>query len=375
MSEVKNKYRACMVLAALGDMIGYFNGAYEFNEKENGIVKTAGDYSNFIVFHFISQGGFAAFPKPGMVWSDDTILHEAVAEALIETCDKPDGLVKRMKDKMVQTVDTPDKVTVMRKRFAIGNQTLKALEAILQGKVKVRQPYLGSAGGSGGSMRSMCIGLAFSGYHNRQRLVQAAIDGCRITHNNAIAYLGSLASALFTALAIEGKEPVTWVFELITLLEGGIVDDHIAATSPEDVDAYRRDKALFLQHWKDYVEFRFDDMKFREMRSMIYPSMRTMTYHQRFSGRKKTIYPGAGGDDSVIIAYDALLDAKDNWEKLVVYSMLHAGDSDTTGTIAAAWYGACYGTDRVDPRMLKNFRDADRFKRLGEQLYKCYARE
>jgi len=49
------------------------------------------------------------------------------------------------------------------------------------------------------------------------------------------------------------------------------------------------------------------------------------------------------GVDSVIIAYDALLGSSDNWEELCLRGMLHGGDSDSTGTIAAAWFGAAYG--------------------------------
>ena len=54
-------------------------------------------------------------------------------------------------------------------------------------------------------------------------------------------------------------------------------------------------------------------------------------------------WPGALGVDSVIIAYDALLYSKDSWEQLCLSSMLHGGDSDSTGTIAGAWFGSLYG--------------------------------
>lgn len=34
--------------------------------------------------------------------------------------------------------------------------------------------------------------------------------------------------------------------------------------------------------------------------------------------------------------------------------MLHAGDSDSTGTIAGAWFGAFYGLDNVPSNQLIN---------------------
>lgn len=64
-------------------------------------------------------------------------------------------------------------------------------------------------------------------------------------------------------------------------------------------------------------------------------------------------WPGALGVDSVIIAYDALLSTLDycnrhkgkvnKWEEVCLRGALHGGDSDSTGTIVGAWYGALYG--------------------------------
>lgn len=53
------------------------------------------------------------------------------------------------------------------------------------------------------------------------------------------------------------------------------------------------------------------------------------------------------GVDSVIIAYDALLGAGESWEELCLRGMLHGGDSDSTGTIAGAWFGAVYGFKEI----------------------------
>jgi len=67
--------------------------------------------------------------------------------------------------------------------------------------------------------------------------------------------------------------------------------------------------------------------------------------------------PGAGGDDSVIVAYDCFMDANDSWDKLVFYSMLHVGDSDTTGIIAGYLFGSYYGLNKVYNKMIDNMID------------------
>ena len=82
-----------------------------------------------------------------------------------------------------------------------------------------------------------------------------------------------------------------------------------------------------------------------------------------------TGWPGALGVDSVIIAYDALLHSKDNWEELCLSSMLHGGDSDSTGTIAAAWFGALYGMKGVPQEHINKMEGRDEALSLGSRLF------
>ena len=58
-------------------------------------------------------------------------------------------------------------------------------------------------------------------------------------------------------------------------------------------------------------------------------------------------WPGSNGLDSVLIAYDALLGCNGNWEELCLRGVLHKGDNDSTGCLAAAWFGAIYGLDKT----------------------------
>lgn len=374
--NLQKKYEACMVLAALGDIIGYNNGKYEFNQISTSSVESSNksfDYSDFLVFHFIYNDGFIKYPTPDMIWSDDTIFHVSLAKALISKYSKSKkDILDKMEKNMIKLIDTPEKLQNLIELYTIGNQTLISLKSIAEGTDWRTFPYSSKAGGSGGTMRSMCIGLAYNGLNKRQNLIEMSIDSCKITHNNTIAYLGSLACALFIALAIEKKDPKTWVFDLISLLESNIIDDYIQKTYPNDFDNYKNDKLVFLEKWQNYVQYRFNKFQFIEKPNMMIPSYRSYIYHERFSSRKKDIYPGAGGDDSVIIAYDAFLDAKDSWNKLIVYSMLHVGDSDTTGTIAGGFYGAYYGFNNVSKVMLQNFRQFDEIKDYGKQLYKLF---
>ena len=42
---------------------------------------------------------------------------------------------------------------------------------------------------------------------------------------------------------------------------------------------------------------------------------------------------GASGDDSVLIAYDAVLACNGSWEEFAMRGILHGGDNDSTGPL------------------------------------------
>jgi ADP-ribosylglycohydrolase len=71
----------------------------------------------------------------------------------------------------------------------------------------------------------------------------------------------------------------------------------------------------------------------------------------------------------MIMAFDALLDCDGCWEKLIVYSMLHSGDSDTIGAVAAGLYGAKYGFGDVPDKMLTHLERKDELENLASKLY------
>lgn len=358
--KMQSRYIACLLLHAIGDTIGFNNGIYEFNF---GIKHFTPNLTLEIVYDFIDKGGMNNINLENWRISDDTILHLKTAEALLEPYTSMNKLGNIIKNKYLEAYERLVKEYKIR---APGNATLKYLKLLKDGTEWDKIPYDLYAGGSGASMRCSCIGLVYYGKKNRDKLVQIAIESSRMTHNSAVGYLGGFTSALFTAFAIENIDIKKWPKKLIDII-GSKVGPYIDKMK-RDVANFKKDVHVFLEKWTKYIDDKFDEsgnvIKRRTTKNLVY---RTKYYQDNFGFTGSL--PGFGGDDSVIIAYDCLIDSGKSWDKLVYYSMLHAGDSDTTGCIAGSWFGAMIGLYNVPDNHFKYIEEKDSIIDLGKKLF------
>jgi ADP-ribosylglycohydrolase len=366
------KISAAFILSCIGDIIGFGNGITEFNASNrfnqdnygDKFEQAGADYSNELVFNFINDGGFSTHPKPECTVSDDTIMTHANTKALIKwfkedsTKSDIDLLIRLIKKEYIELIKERVDLERFEGMYKGGITTVRYLKKLMGGDDYKTWAYDDKAGGSGGSMRSGVFGIVLSKPSEQLKLIASCIESTCLTHPNTIAMLGSIMVGLFASYAVQGKPPIRWCVDGLDVLESETIDKYIESTRESWIPFYQRDKKIFVNKWKDYMEDRFDDFDFSYKFSpvMKYPSKRTLFYN-KFSSRKKDVYPGAGGDDSVIIAYDCLIDSQGSWDKIVFYSMLHVGDSDTTGTICGLLYGLVYGLDRVHSQMLINHID------------------
>jgi ADP-ribosylarginine hydrolase len=356
---MNERYEACIVLHALGDTIGFRDGIWEFNYGRQFYFEDLME----IFYDFIGLGGINHLDTKGWKVSDDTLLHMATARAYIyEKNMNFDNLAKLMIEKYTPVIKYENRYP--------GITTVNSLKQIQKGIDWKKLPYDDNSGGAGGSMRTSCLGLIFYGKEKRKDLIKHAIETTRITHNNVIGYLGGLVSALFTAFAVEGVIVNKWPHKLVELLESNIIDEYI--TSTRGIDMYEKEKHIFIGRWKQYIEDKYKEDTFDFKKPMYNLVQRAKYYHNTFRNQEKGSFIGSGGDDSVIIAYDCLVDAGKNWEKLVVYAMLHIGDTDTTGCIAASWYGILYGYTDIPKHMIDNLEFGDKIKKTGQVLYQLY---
>ena len=326
-----------MLFHVLGDTIGYNNGKWEFNYGETNITA---EYTNELIFDFIRMGGINDFSIINWRYSDDSVMYLATYRVLCNRYKYLNDFGIALRKEYLGTISD------MKNRHP-GNTVMEAL-TILEGIEWNKMPYNPSAIGSGTSMRTGCIGIFYCGKHLRQKLIVLALESSRITHNSAIGMLGGLVSALFTAYAIE-KVPINhWPHKLLKLLKSDRIDRYLKKSRPIEYPLYQRDKIVFIGKWEEYVSFRFSGLTPRlDIKMMQNPVKRINYLATKFSRLEYGFNPGSCADDSVIIAYDSLLESGPSVEKLIVYSILHPGDSDTVGCIAMGWFAGYYLSKKI----------------------------
>jgi ADP-ribosylarginine hydrolase len=352
-NHTEQKYIASMLLAAVGDAIGYKNGEWEFC-KSGSVMHAEAE----------SMGGVGAIKVNPKYWivSDDTVMHIATAKALLEwnSTDKKELYTHICEQYVECWKDMSGR--------APGIQCGDAMPYLKKGRWEA-VPFSGRAGGCGASMRSMCIGLIYYKPEQLDDLIAVSIESGRMTHNHPTGFLGAVAAALFTSYAVQGVPVDDWGRLLVTDALPKCYE--YLKTSKRDYDSYSANEAVFKyfeKQWQDYLA----------LRGIAEPGHGPAKFPETFGVKERDQYyksisfsgmGGSSGHDSVIIAYDALLGSGDDWIEFMKRGALHGGDSDSTGSIGAAWWGALYGLHNVPFNHYKEVEYRDIVERLGKQLF------
>eukprot|EP01117_Protostelium_nocturnum_P019679 TRINITY_DN8595_c0_g1_i1.p1 TRINITY_DN8595_c0_g1~~TRINITY_DN8595_c0_g1_i1.p1 ORF type:complete len:417 (-),score=130.58 TRINITY_DN8595_c0_g1_i1:36-1286(-) len=357
MDDLSTRFRATMILSAVGDVIGYRNGEWEFNYKGEDIHKQLKDL-----------GGLKKLNLKRWKVSDDTVMHLATARALVKhaqnytnddgSIDADDALHSTVADEYVACFDD------MEDR-APGKATKVAVARFEKGSEWNTTPYSKSGGGCGASMRSMCFGLVFYGLNNRKKLTASSIESGRITHNHPTGFLGAWATAFLTAYAFEGIPPLQWGSKLLS--EFHYAYEYLESDG-RNWETYQKDLKFFEEQWKKYLG----------LRKITAKSPRLATFPKAYGIKERDSWydsisfsgwGGSSGHDSVIISYDALLGCKGDWQEFLLRGALHGGDSDSTGAIGGAWFGALYGFKSVPKNHLKDVEYLEKLEGLADSLF------
>ena len=346
---LSKRFEASMVLAGVGDALGYKNGEWEFCRSGLRIHKDLeqlGGLDKIVVN-----------PRGWMI-SDDTVMHIATAEALVS--DWKDDMEKLYGNIAQKYKDCMGDMAGRAPGLTCGEYARRLRPGVPKGYVINFNPR---GGGCGAAMRSAPIGLLYWKPEQIDKLVAISIESGRMTHNHPTGFLGSLATALFVSYSVQGKPLKEWGAGLLATLDLAM---KYVKESSRDVEENKDKWSYFEGKWTEYLTLRgILDGKSEPKFPEVYGVKERDDFYRSVS------YDGTGGasgHDAPLIAYDALL-SSENWNELCLRSMLHGGDSDSTGIIAAACWGAMYGFKEVPTGHYKNLEYVDRLRHLAKQLY------
>ena len=357
----KDKFVAAMVLAGVGDAMGYKSGDWEFNfvgEDIHKAVKKHGGVNKLKV------------KLPDFPVSDDTILLLSTSESLVDAGKKNIVEVSSYYVALYKELCFRYKKDVLNDMAgrSPGLGTMTAVQKLFPRRDHGWHiPFNNRGGGCGAAMRAMAIGLRYPNIFDVdcfEHLTRTSVESGRMTHNHPTGYLGSFASALFAAFALNHVPIERWGNMLMQSLP--CVLRYVEKVG-RDVIENTSEWGYFTKQWTNYLESR--DIT-NGTNAPRFPAQYEVKERDEFY--KSVSYSGWGGSsghDAPLIAYDALMAAGGDWVKLCHHAMLHGGDNDSTGVISGFWYGAMYGMEGVNKNNHHKVEKRDRLEKSGKELF------
>ncbi|MBI2363160.1 MAG: ADP-ribosylglycohydrolase family protein [Elusimicrobia bacterium] len=266
--------------------------------------------------------GVQGYVKDKAMFTDDTQMSIAVAEALLEAGHlQVDGLMQAVTRKFVEWHDSPDNFR------APGIATMQACRRMKEGTSWMLSGDKQSKG-CGSVMRAAPVGFYYRDALPRLKDAAHVIGIC--THNNPTADAACQGTAFATALALDGMPPAQWPGRIIGFTKG--LSEEFTAT------IHRVESAAAMADEEKAVSF---------------------------IGR---VFNGWTADEVLGIALYSVLRHPDDFSACVLRSVNNSGDSDSIGCVAGALQGARLGVAAIPEEWVAGIERREDLEALADRL-------
>jgi ADP-ribosylglycohydrolase len=177
-------------------------------------------------------------------------------------------------------------------------------------------------------------------------MIDIAIHITLLTNNNILSILAGITIAYFASLAKAKVNIIEWSTRLLELIKSNTVKNAIDIEQSDKMMEYIE----YIRYWQKYNDMKFIDKKVNVMRNTTHLSHRTRFYSSFIYDVNESVL-GRDIINCLIVAYDALIDCNNNFERAIYYSLLLEGDIVNIASVIGGLYEEVYGIDGIPEYM------------------------
>ncbi|MFH2075471.1 MAG: ADP-ribosylglycohydrolase family protein [Pseudomonadota bacterium] len=297
------KSKGMMLGLAIGDALGYPTEFMNLHE----------------IKRVYGPGGITDLPKAPALFTDDTQMTIAIAEALVDCGDKDvNAIMESIRREFISWRGSPEN------NRAPGNACLKGVQNMERG-VHWSESGVPDSKGCGSAMRVAPIGYLYQSDPEKLKTVARASGIC--THGHRTAVAASVGAVYLVKLVLDDCPPERMIDELLQFTNG---------MSKEFDDAILKVKDCL--YWGDE--------------------------------EKALKYLGEGwiGEEAVALSLYCFLRYPDDYTKVVIRGANTNGDSDSIACIAGGISGAYLGIDAIPEKWMAGIEKAAYLNDLATRL-------
>ena len=344
MKNIADKIKGCFLGGAVGDALGY---AVEFYSEDK-ILETYGKNG---ITDYALCGGTAMI-------SDDTQMTVFTADGVIRAAERGlttvDGFVRCIYESYRNWLYTQDKryptgegvaVSALLQRkefFSVRAPGCTCLSALRSGRCGSFTEKINDSKGCGGVMRIAPVALLFAQKTavGEQTVGQVAARAAAITHTHPLGYIPAAFAGILLCKFLRGNT------EVFSAVEDALVqtEELFAKEGVDDSLSYFRtliERAVALAQDKNIA----DDLD-----------------------AIRDLGEGWVAEETVAIAVYCTLRYRNDFERAIVASVNHGGDSDSTGAVTGNLMGALLGCSAIPERFLAPLELRDVLENLSDKL-------